>query len=175
MKTLKNGPLVAWKQVEAGRVIEFLSTKPRHVKFQITANSPVEIWAASDEEMSDGVLIGASDEKVSVEYTANGTSYVLIKAEKKAAVFINAPDVDQTVSQSEKPSFTSIEPRVRNNTEFDRMFQYVKLNEQRREAELATERAALRAEMAKLGSATPVAEPVPEESTDDAEGAETTS
>lgn len=153
MKTLKNGPLAAWTRVEPGQVLDFKSWKPRHVKFQVTANSPIEIWAASDPEMTDKILIGCGDEKLQVEYTSTSDSYVMIKAEKKSAIYVNCPDLDQSVEQSESPSFTSIEPRVRNNTEVDRMMQLMKLNEQRRDAALAAERAVLRAEMAKLGQA----------------------
>jgi hypothetical protein len=153
MKTLKNGPLAAWSKVEPGQVLDFRSSKPRHVKFQVTANSAIEIWAGSDSEMTDSILIGCGNEKLQVEYTATGDSYVMIKAEKKSAIYVNIPDLDQNVQESELPSFTSIEPRVRNNTEVDRMMQLMKLNEKRRDAELAAERAVLRAEMAKLGQA----------------------
>lgn len=176
MKTFKNGPLAAWKQITAGDVIEFKSTKPRHVRFQITANSPVEIWAGSDADLSDAVLIGATDEKCQIEYTSKGTSFVMIKAEKKSAVYINAPDFNQSVKQSEKPSFTSIEPRIKKNTEFDRMMQMMRLNEEQRNRELASERAELRAKIAELGeqakvvqeSPADVIEPVEEVLADDA-------
>ena len=151
MKTFKNGPLAAWKQITAGDVIEFKSNKPRHVRFQITANSPVEIWAGSDSNLSDGVLIGSSDEKCQIEYTSQGTSFVMIKAEKKSAVYVNAPDFNQSVKPSEKPSFTSIEPRIKKNTEFDRMMQMMRLNEEQRNRELAAERAELRLKIAELG------------------------
>lgn len=154
MIMLKNKELAAWGQVQAGQVLDFRSSKPRHVKFQITSNGPIEVWAASDPEMTDAVLLGCGDtEKVQVEYTATADSFVMIKADKKSAIYVNIPDLDQRLSDNELPSFTSIEPRTRNNTEVDRMMQLMKLNESRREAELAAERAVLRAEMAKLGEA----------------------
>jgi hypothetical protein len=152
MINFKNGPLASWKQIAPGDVIEFKSNKPRHVRFQLTANSPVEIWAGSDPAMSDAVLIGATDQKCQIEFTSNGTSFVMIKAEKKSAVYINAPDFNQSVKQSEKPSFTSIEPRIKKNTEFDRMMQMMRLNEEQRNRELAAERAELRAKIAELGA-----------------------
>ena len=149
MKSLKNGQLSSWKKISSGQIIPFQSNKPRHVKFQITANSNVEIWAGTDPKLSDGVLLGTSSEKTQIEYTAISSSYVMIKAEKSADIYINARDLDQTILNTDTPAFTNIEPRTNNSTEFDRMMQYVKLNEHRRDAELATERAAMRAELAK--------------------------
>ena len=73
-----------------------------------------------------------------------------IKAEKSADVFVNIPDLDQAVQNTDNPSFTSIEPRVNNSTEFDRMMTFMKHNEQQRNAQLEAERAALRAEVAKI-------------------------
>ena len=175
MKTFKNGPLADWKQIEAGQMIPFLSNKARRVKFQIVANSPIEIWAGTDDQLLDGVLIGASSDKAQVEYTCVGNSYVMVKAEKKSAVYINAPDIDQTIAESEKPSFTSIEPRVRNNTDVDRMMQLLKYNQQQNEAMLAKERENMRAEMAKRFAEQPKAETVTEEAPADDSGAETTS
>mgnify|MGYP006075286209 FL=1 len=163
MLTFKNGPLAAWKQITAGDVIEFKSNKPRHVRFQLTANSPVEIWAGSDSDLSDAVLIGATDQKCQIEFTSKGTSFVMIKAEKKSAVYINAPDFNQSVAQSEKPSFTSIEPRIKKNTEFDRMMQMMRLNEEQRNRELAAERAELRAKIAELGTQPNQPQDVPED------------
>jgi len=156
-------------------VIPFLSNKSRRVKFQIVANSPIEIWAGTDDQLSDGVLIGASSDKAQVEYTCVGNSYVMLKAEKKSAVYINAPDIDQTIAESEKPSFTSIEPRVRNNTDVDRMMQLLKYNQQQNEAMLAKERENMRAEMAQRFADQPKAETVTEEAAADDTGAETTS
>jgi hypothetical protein len=94
----------------------------------------------------------------------------MIKAEKKSAVYINAPDIDQTIAESEKPSFTSIEPRVRNNTDVDRMMQLLKYNQQQNEAMLAKERENMRAEMAKRFADQPKAETVKEEVSADVQG-----
>lgn len=178
MKTFKNGPLASWKQVKAGDVIPFLSRNSRRVKFQVVANSPIEIWAASDDKMSDGVLVGATGDKACVEYTHIGNSYVMIKAEKNSAVYMNAPDIDQTIAESDKPSFTSIEPRVRNSTELDRMMQLMKYNTAQNEAMLKKERDLMRAEMAQLRleqtKADVAADMVVEPDSDDS-GAETAS
>lgn len=178
MKHFKNGSLGEWQQVKAGDIIAFDSNKPRHVKFQVNANSKVEVWAADNADMKDAVLQGAADDKVAVEYTAAASSWVQIKAEKGAAVFVNIRDVDQRIENSGADSFVNIEPRVRNNDEFARMMKWVKLNEERRNADMAQERAELAKLKAELLSKKteqaqePVAEPLSEQvGQDDATGA----
>jgi hypothetical protein len=143
MKHFKNGHIGQWQAVKAGDVIKFEANKPKRVEFQVIANSKVEVWASAVEDMADAVLQGTADDKVAIEYTSVGTSYVQIKAEKGAAVFVNIPDVDQRIENSGKDSFVSIEPRVRKNDEFSRMMHWVRLNEMRRDTQLAEERAEL--------------------------------
>ena len=146
MKHFKNGSLTEWQQVKAGAVIAFESSKAKRVNFQINANSKIEVWAADNAGMKEAVLQGAADDKMVVEYTTIGSSWVQIKAEKGASVFVNIRDVDQRIAPVEKDSFVNLEPRVRNNDEFARMMKWVKLNEERRDAAMADERA----ELAKL-------------------------
>jgi hypothetical protein len=146
MKHFKNGSLTEWQQVKAGAVIAFESSKAKRVNFQINANSKIEVWAADNAGMKEAVLQGAADDKMVVEYTTIGSSWVQIKAEKGASVFVNIRDVDQRIAPGEKDSFVNLEPRVRNNDEFARMMKWVKLNEERRDAAMADERA----ELAKL-------------------------
>jgi len=150
MNRIKHGNVNKWTATKAGQVIEFASSKPRHVKFEITANSNIEVWVASDAKMSQPVLVGTSNGKTEIQYTAPATTYVQIKAEKTADIFVNIPDLDQAVENTDNPSFTSIEPRVNNSTEFDRMMAFMKHNETQRNAQLEAERAALRAEVAKI-------------------------
>jgi aminoglycoside N3'-acetyltransferase len=101
---------------------------------------------------------------------------VQIKAEKGASVFVNIRDVDQRIAPAEKDSFVNIEPRVRNNDEFARMMKWVKLNEERRDAAMADERA----ELAKLRqqvsqqSSEQGQEPVPEAQSEQVEGDDAT-
>lgn len=143
MKHFKNGALSEWQQVEAGTVLKFESNKYKTVTFQVNANSAIEVWAADNADMNNAVLQAAADDKCAVEYGARGASWVQIRAEKKSAVFVNIRDVDQRIDNSGKDSHVNIEPRVRNNDEFSRMMHWVKLNEQRRDAEMAQERAEL--------------------------------
>jgi hypothetical protein len=179
MKHFKNGALSEWQQVEAGTVLKFESTKYKIVSFQVNANSAIEVWAADNADMQNAVLQAAADDKCVVEYGAKGASWVQIRAEKKSAVFVNIRDVDQRMDNSGKDSHVNIEPRVRNNDDFARMMHWVKLNEQRRDAEMAAERAELAKVKAELLSKNvetaqePVAEPQSEQvEGDDATGAE---
>lgn len=165
MKHFKNGALSEWQQIKAGAVIPFKSSKAHRVSFQVIANSAIEIWAADNSEMKAGVLQGTADDKVAVEFTAAGNSWVQVKAEKSASVFVNIRDVDQRMENSGKDSFVNIEPRVRNNDEFARIMKWVKMNEERRDAAMADERAELARLKAELSQQKSGQEPqpVPEE------------
>ena len=95
------------------------SNRPRRVAFEVIANSPIEIWAdVEGSDLSKAVLIASGDDKMSVEYTAKGNSWVLIKADKKAQVWVNLPDLDQNVSKTMDDEFVNLEPRIRENKEF---------------------------------------------------------
>lgn len=175
MKHFKNGSLSEWQQVKAGDVISFESGKAKRVSFQVNANSKIEVWAADNEKMENAVLQGAADDKVTIEYTAAGSSWVQVKAEKSAAVFVNIRDVDQRIATTDKDSFVNIEPRVRNNDEFARMMKWVQLNEQRRNAAMEAERQ----ELAKLrqqvqSNVKTAQEPVPEAQSQQVEGDDAT-
>ena len=168
MNRIKHGNINVWSPLKAGEVIEFKSSKPRHIKFEVTANSNIEIWVSDNSKMSQAVLIGTSNGKTEIQYTAQATTFVQIKAEKSADMFVNIPDNDQTVLNSDEPSFTSIEPRVNNSTEFDRMVQFMKHNETQRNAQLEAERAALRAEVAKIKAEAETVVEAPQEAEPDA-------
>jgi hypothetical protein len=176
MKHFKNGSLTEWQQVKAGAVVVFESGKPKRVSFQVNANSKIEVWASDNEKMENAVLQGAADDKMTVEYTSSGSSWVQIKAEKGASVFVNIRDVDQRIAPVEKESFVNIEPRVRNNDEFARMMKWVKLNEERRDAAMSEERA----ELAKLReqvsqqNSEQKPQPVPEAQSEQLEGDDAT-
>lgn len=168
MNRIKHGNVNVWSPVKAGHVIEFKSSKPRHVKFEVTANSNIEIWVSDNSKMSQAVLIGTSNGKSEIQYTAPSTTFVQIKAEKSSDLFVNIPDNDQTVYNSVQPSFTSIEPRVNNSTEFDRMMAFMKHNETQRNAQLEVERSALRAEVAKIKAEAETVVEAPQEAETDA-------
>lgn len=176
MKHFKNGALTEWSEVDIKKSLVFESTRPKRVSFQVLSNSKVEVWAADNEKITGAVLQGASDDKLTVEYTAQGSSWVQIKAAKDASVFVNIRDLDQTIHNSGKDSFVNIEPRVRGNDEFARMMKFVKMNEIRRDQERAAEReelAKLRQEVSKA-KAEQAQEPVPEAQSEQVEGDDAT-
>jgi len=167
MNRIKHGQIDKWFSAQAGEVIEFVANKPRHVKFEVTTNSNIEIWVATNKKMQDAILIGTSDSKTEVQYTANETTYCQIKAQKGSSVFVNLPDLDQTRVQPEEAVYTNIEPRINQSTEFDRMMQFMKHNEAIRNQELEAERAQLREAIRNLETA-PTPEPTVEAETEDA-------
>ena len=66
------------------------------------------------------------------------------------------PDLDQSLANNGLETYTVIEPRLNNTSEFDRMMQIVKFNERQREAAMADERASMQARLAELeAKATP--------------------
>ena len=167
MNRIKHGQINKWFPAQAGEILEFVANKPRHVKFEITTNSNIEIWVATNKKMQDAILIGTSDAKTEVQYTANETTYCQIKAQKGSSVFVNLPDLDQTRVQPEEAVYTNIEPRINKSTEFDRMMQFMKHNEAIRNQELEAERAQLREAIRNLETA-PTPEPLVEAETEDA-------
>lgn len=146
MKHFKAGNLTNWAHYKGGQ-IKFGANKPRYVKFEIMANSPVEVWACETKDMKTATLVAVGNDKMSVEYTADATSYVELRAEKGSNVFTNIRDLDQKLDHSGDPSFVVVEPRVRESSDVNRIMQYVKMNEEARDRQMARERANLRKEM----------------------------
>lgn len=149
MKHFKAGNLTNWADYKGG-AIEFAASKPRYVKFEVMANSPVEVWACDTKDMKGATLVAVGNDKMSVEYTADATSYVELRAEKGSKVFTNIRDLDQKLEHSGEPSFVVVEPRVRESSDLNRILQYVKMNEEAREKQLAGDRARIAAQMAEL-------------------------
>jgi len=144
MKHFKVGVIDHWSNYKAGDVIAFPSNRPRRVAFEVIANSPIEIWAdVEDSDLSKAVLIASGDDKMSVEYTAKGNSWVLIKADKKAQVWVNLPDLDQNVAKTIDDNFVNLEPRIRQNKEFGQMVEIMKLNKAHFDAQMKDERVQL--------------------------------
>lgn len=167
MKHFKVGVIDHWSNYNAGDVIAFPSNRPRRVAFEVIANSPIEIWAdVEGSDLSKAVLIASGDDKMSVEYTAKGNSWVLIKADKKAQVWVNLPDLDQNVAKTMDDEFVNLEPRIRENKEFAQMVEIMKLNKAHFDAQMKDERTQL-AEMRQQIAAMQEKETVAEEVTED--------
>lgn len=165
MKHFKAGNLTNWADYRGG-AIEFAANKPRYVKFEVMANSPIEVWACDTKDMKGATLVAVGNDKMSVEYTSDATSYVEIRAEKGSKVFTNIRDLDQKLEDSGEPSYVVVEPRVRESSDLNRILQYVKMNEEAREKQLAGDRARLAAQLAELQKQQQP-DPVVEEATDD--------
>ncbi len=170
MKHFKVGVITHWSKYNAGDVIAFPSNRPRRVAFEVIANSPIEIWAdVEDSDLSKAVLIASGDDKMSVEYTAKGNSWVLIKADKKSQVWVNLPDLDQSVAKTMDDEFVNLEPRIRENKEFGQMVEIMKLNKAHFDAQMKDERlqlSELRQQIADLQAKETVAEEVIEDVTE---------
>jgi hypothetical protein len=167
MKHFKVGVINHWSNYNVGDVIAFPSNRPRRVAFEVIANSPIEIWAdVEDSDLSKAVLIASGDDKMSVEYTAKGNSWVLIKADKKAQVWVNLPDLDQNVEKTMDDEFVNLEPRIRENKEYAQMVEIMKLNKAHFDAQMKDERTQLE-EMRQQIAAMQAKETVAEEVTED--------
>ena len=106
---------------------------------------------------------------MSVEYTAKGNSWVLIKADKKAQVWVNLPDLDQNVEKTMDDEFVNLEPRIRENKEFGQMVEIMKLNKAHFDAQMKDERtqlAQMRQQIAEMQAKETVAEEVTEDVTE---------
>ena len=175
MKHFKVGVIDHWSNYNAGEVIAFPSNRPRRVAFEVIANSPIEIWVdVNSSDLSKAKLVASGDDKMSVEYTAKADSWVLIKADKKAQVWVNLPDLDQSVSKTVDEEFVNLEPRIRENKEFAQMVEIMKLNKQHFDAQMKDERVQL-AEMRQQIAAMQAKEnKVVEEKEEDVSEADTT-
>ena len=172
MKHFKVGVIDHWSNYNAGEVIAFPSNRPRRVAFEVIANSPIEVWVdVNSSDLSKAKLVASGDDKMSVEYTAKADSWVLIKADKKAQVWVNLPDLDQSVEKTVDEEFVNLEPRIRENKEFAQMVEIMKLNKQHFDAQMKDERtklAELRQQIAEMQAAkTEVVEEVTEDVTED--------
>jgi hypothetical protein len=171
MKHFKVGVIDHWSNYNAGDVIAFPSNRPRRVAFEVIANSPIEVWVdVESSDLSKATLVASGDDKMSVEYTARADSWVLIKADKKAQVWVNLPDLDQSVEKTVDEEFVNLEPRVRENKEFAQMVEIMKLNKAHFDAQMKDERAQLaelRQQIAAMQAEETVAEEVTEDVTED--------
>lgn len=172
MKHFKVGVIDHWSMYQVGEVIGFPSNRPRRVAFEVIANSPVEVWVdVESSDLSKAVLVASGDDKMSIEYTAKSNSWVLIKADKKAQVWVNIPDLDQSVEKTVDEEFVNLEPRVRENKEFAQMVEIMKINKAHFDEQMKDERAQLadlKSQIAAMQAAKKEAEEeVVEDATDD--------
>lgn len=164
MQNFKLDGLVSWEGVAPKEILQFEAPEPRRVRLAFMTNAAVEVWASypveayqhapngqlievTDPELRD-VLVAYGSGQFETEFTTHGTTYVRILADEETSIFVRGFAPDMRVPQSEEEVYTSIMPRERRNTEFDRMVMWTKLNELRRETQLQEALAALQAQAA---------------------------
>lgn len=177
--------LPSWEGLMPKEILEFVAPVPRRVRLAFITNAEVEVWASFpvevlqekpdgsgelveviDPEMRD-VLVAFGSGQFETEFTTHGTTYVRVLAPDETTIFVKGFAPDMRVAESDEEIYTTIEPRERRNTEFDRMVMWTKLNEARRERQFAEAMAALQA---KAEVPEPAPAPGPEPDPKPAEG-----
>jgi hypothetical protein len=152
MTIFKLDAIKSWDAVAPKELLEFEANEARRVRLVFMTNGLTEVWASSEDRE---ILVGFGSGQFEVEFTTEGTCYVRCLADDDTAIFMRGFAPSMVVAESDDEVFTTIMPRERRNTEFDRMVMWTKLNEARREAQLAEAIATLR-------QAAPAAAPAPE-------------
>jgi hypothetical protein len=152
MTIFKLDAIKSWDAVAPKELLEFEANEARRVRLAFMTNGLTEVWASSEDRE---ILVGVGSGQFEVEFTTEGTCYVRCLADDDTAIFMRGFAPSMVVAESQDEVFTTIMPRERRNTEFDRMVMWTKLNEARREAQLAEA-------IASLKQAAPPAAPSPE-------------
>lgn len=160
METFKLQSLSDWHRIEPGETISFPANGSRTVRLAIISNGPVEVWATDPQSE---VLAAYQAGSFAVEFTAQGDAALRFVADDDTAIFARGFAPDHRVSAADLPSYTTIAPRSRRNSDVDRMMMLMQHNERQREAtyqaNMRRMEAALQA--AKAGTAPPAPAPAP--------------
>ncbi len=159
MSYFKMDAVTSWDAVAPKELLEFEATEARRIRLAFMTNGPTEVWASTE---SRDILVGFGTGQFEVEFTTDSTAYVRCLADDDTAIFMRGYAPSMVVAESNEEVFTSIMPRERRNTEFDRMLMWTKLNEARREAQLAEAIAAIKAQAAPAAAVQPDSDPVVE-------------
>lgn len=184
MTIFKLDALVSWESLLPKELLQFDAPEPRRVRLAFMTNAPVEVWAShpveaeqvlptgevveADAPIRRDVLVAYGSGQFETEFTTHGQTFVRVLAPEDTAVFVRGFAPDMRVPESDGEVYTSIMPRERRNTEFDRMVMWTKLNEARREKQLQDAIAALKASAPTEPAAEPVTEPATEGAADGA-------
>lgn len=148
MKTYDIRGIEAWSQVQSGEVLEFPAVNRRQVKLTVNTDGPLSVYVADNADMFGAILLGSLDGDMGeMTYTANGATYVEFRAPADGQIFVCGSAANHVVPKTEAEKYTSVIPQGRRNSDLDRMMQYMKLNEMRRDRQLRDEIAAARAEL----------------------------
>lgn len=150
--------LTDWHKVTPGESLLFPSDGPRRVRLYVSTNDMVEVWAGQVGSADSEVLCAYERGQFSVEFTADGESFVRVLGSEDAAIFVRGAAPDHRVPASGDPAYVSIAPRSRRNSDMDRMIMLMRFNEQQREARYQADFAALQQQLAAQKPQTPRAE-----------------
>lgn len=139
--------LLDWSPMAPGDIISFETYgTSRNIAFTVNVTDRVSVYASINEDMSDAVLVGASDGMFDCGFAISAQVYVRFDADPATAIYLRSPAASHVVAKSDEESFTTPTPMGRRNSELDRVMQLVRINEERRNAQLDGEIKALRAE-----------------------------
>jgi len=145
---LKN-PL-AWDHILNGEIVQFDNFNgARQISFSINASERVEVFLSFNDQMTDRILIGASDGMFECSYSTAITSFVqIVHKTSETTVYMRGPAGSHTVPAKDEASYTNVEPLGRRNSDLDRVMYEMRLNEKRRDAALGETLGRIRADEA---------------------------
>ena len=141
-----------WERVQSDRAHLYRAPNGRTVLIDYLANGPVAVYYAEKSNMKDRLLVAVTDGgPFHLSIDMRGKGYLFYEMAEGVEVYMKGHVADQRRHRDDEASFTSLEPKGRRNSDLDRMMQYVKLNEKRRERELADGLAQLEAKLTAQG------------------------
>lgn len=146
MRSFNLGALGGWQEIATGQVLEIDCPKNgvRSVQFEVIADSYVSVHVAYEDT---AYLVGAGDGQLSIRFAVDRRAGMTIHGEPDAVVFMRTHVHTQVIPPSVDETYTTIEPaRPGPSAEMRRMMEMVKLNNLRRDAELAEQRKQLQAQ-----------------------------
>lgn len=165
MTNFNLGALASWQEIAMGEVLEIScpDNGVRSVQFELIADDHISVHVAYEDT---SYLVAAGMGQLSVKFAIDRRCGMSIQGAADAVVFMRSHVETQVISESLDESFTSIEPaRVGPSDDMRRMMEMVRLNNLRRDQQLAQERAEMAAryetKLAEVRAATaPPAAPV---------------
>lgn len=136
-----------WHPLSTGEVIKIEAPNgPRKMRLSFNTTSKVAIHVGTDENMKGRALLAASDGMFDVSADVAGEAYIAVSIDPGGEAWMASHTAPMVVSTTKDEVFTTVEPMNRRNGEYDRMLQFMKMNEARRDAQLNEERKKLRQE-----------------------------
>ena len=133
------GALVDWREAVVGDLLLFEVPVDgyRNVRFDMCADRFVSVHAIAGDKTW---LVGCGEGRFDVAFSTNESVAICVFGDKDAVVFMRTHVATQVVGESGEASFTSIEPRPAGpSDEIRRLMLMMRLNAERREAQLRQE------------------------------------